>query len=648
MPATQPQQATPTQPVDTGHQYAGPTLGSVAAANPPQQSTDPYAEFGGSVATAPASAAPAPKAGSDPYAEFGGSVTSQTQPSQPTQSNTQSNDSVAKHGLLTRAWNWVTSPVADTMLLPKDIKTSDIIKAAAFEKMFGEAYIPGFNDFDTKAEQHLNESAGKHALKVFISGAAKDASDMAASFTSPVGIATTLAGVGPEAKAGTALAKVAPVAKFLTGTAFGVKGLHDIYQAGTENTPEAWQQRLQGAAQVAGGAAAASEPVAEAASAVSNKLEAPASTVKNIVKGGQPKLQTAIRNAAQTGSDVAAARTAASAEPTENVNVPDEYKNVIDEALKQEPAWTPEKAEPVVKALGKDFEVRGSVGEGKVTDNDLDIWQKKGDLTDAHDTLKNLGFKRVGPTPHGETWTNTETGQNVDLWDAAHEPIKGYGTEQPVTVSEPAENETAPVKTTAGIRTAIEDVSNSVKAKSQALYQQLDKESGGRWQRYEDQIKNLNDKLDEVNGIDDDAYDRLETKRNDIETSQAQMLEELKEKGIDPQIADDAVAHYKQAMALRDLDRAVKSSTVGEARIGGKEVVNPKTFTNRIQKLYDSGRLEQALGETGANDLLKEGYDAVKAKRIQTLAKWTAGILAARYAGGSVLHHIVSAATMAP
>jgi hypothetical protein len=138
----------------------------------------------------------------------------------------------------------------------------------------------------------------------------------------------------------------------------------------------------------------------------------------------------------------------------------------------------------------------------------------------------------------------------------------------------------------------------------------------------------------------------IETKRNDIETSQAQMLEDLKEKGIDPKIADDAVTHYKQAMALRDLDRAVKSSTVGEARIGGKEVVNPKTFTNRVQKLYDSGRLEQALGEEGADALLKEAYAAKTAKSLQTLGKWTAGILAARYAGGSVLHNIVTAATM--
>jgi TolA-binding protein len=201
-------------------------------------------------------------------------------------------------------------------------------------------------------------------------------------------------------------------------------------------------------------------------------------------------------------------------------------------------------------------------------------------------------------------------------------------------------------KTTGGIRTAIEDISNEVKAKSQKLYQQLDRESGGRWQRYEDQINNLNDKLDEVNGIDDEAYDRLETKRNDIETSQAQMLEDLKDKGVDPDVADDAVAHYKQAMALRDLDKAVKGSTAGDARVGLKETVDPKKFVTRVQKLYDSGRLEQALGKDGANALVKEAYAAKGAKSLQTVAKWTAGILAARYAGGSVLHNILTAASM--
>jgi TolA-binding protein len=217
--------------------------------------------------------------------------------------------------------------------------------------------------------------------------------------------------------------------------------------------------------------------------------------------------------------------------------------------------------------------------------------------------------------------------------------------------SEPTETPTAPAKApaakplTGGIRTAIEDVSNDVKAKSQSLYQRLDSESGGRWQRHEDQIKNLNDKMDEVNGIDDEAYDRLETKRNNIETSQSQMIEDLKEKkGIDPKIADDAVAHYKQAMSLRDLDRAVKGSTTGDVRVGLKEKVDPQKFVNRVQKLKDSGRLEQALGKDGANTLLKEAYDAVKAKRIRTAAAWTAGALGlVGYKGSAILPLLAAA-----
>jgi hypothetical protein len=345
--------------------------------------------------------------------------------------------------------------------------------------------------------------------------------------------------------------------------------------------------------------------------------------VKNIVRGGQPKLQGAIRTAAQTGSDVAAARTAA--EAAGHVNVPDQYKAIVDEAMKSEPAWTPESAKPIAKALGKDFEIRGSVAEGKSTDNDLDIWAKNS-KANAADTLTKQGFEYSHDTPHGSVWTKGD--QHIDLWDAEHEPIKGHGADTEVTEETPVK---APVKP-AGIRTTIEDVSNDVKAKSQGLYRQLDQATGGRWQRYEDQIKNIETKMDEVNGVDDDAYDRLETKRNDIETSQAQAIEDLKAKGIDPKIADDAVAHYKQAMALRDLDKAVKISTTGDVRVGMSEKVNPKMFVNRVQKLYDSGRLEQALGDEGADALLKAAYAAKTARSIRN---WTLAVggLAAAYGG---------------
>lgn len=48
---------------------------------------------------------------------------------------------VGKHGLLARAWDWVNQPIFDN-ILPRDIKTSDIVKAAAFEKMFGKRTFP--------------------------------------------------------------------------------------------------------------------------------------------------------------------------------------------------------------------------------------------------------------------------------------------------------------------------------------------------------------------------------------------------------------------------------------------------------------------------------------------------------------------------
>jgi hypothetical protein len=150
--------------------------------------------------------------------------------------------------------------------------------------------------------------------------------------------------------------------------------------------------------------------------------------------------------------------------------------------------------------------------------------------------------------------------------------------------------------------------------------------------------------MDEVNGIDDDAYDRLETKRNDIETIQAQMLDDLKEKGIDPKVAGDAVAHYKQAMALKDLDKAVKGSTSGDVRVGLKETVDPKKFTTRVQKLYDSGRLEQALGKDGADTLLKEAYAAKTAKKVNTWLKVGAGLAAASVGGGYLHNAILSLA----
>ena len=385
--------------------------------------------------------------------------------------------------------------------------------------------------------------------------------------------------------------------------------------------------------------------------------------IKTAINGGQSTVSEAIQDAAQTATDQAELRSA-KIKATEPVRVhpPEVDPAVRDHArlnpfpgedikIKTEPgtlATETEKAtNPTARITGpngssigleldgKTARVKGIINSGKpgdgqrLYDNAIE-WAKDS----GYDTFE--GDKTQ--TQEGKTaWQRISERHNARLSDKGVSSIDLTGS-RPA----PAAEAVAPKTPSAGVRTTIEDASNAVKAKSQGIYKTLDEASGGRWQRYDDALKNIQDKMDEVNGVDDDAYDRLETKRNDIETSQAQLLEDLKAKGIDPETADTAVAHYKQAMALRDLDKAVKSATVGDvARVGGKETVNLKPFVTRIQRLADSGRLDQALGKDGAQALLKEAYAAKTAQDVQKIVKRVliyAGVGAAMGAGAHATH----------
>jgi hypothetical protein len=211
----------------------------------------------------------------------------------------------AKHGLLHRAWDWVNSPIGDNVL-PEGMKTSDIIRAAAFEKMYGQAYIPGINDFDTKADEHFTpekpkmgvkkESNGtshpfvaspethaiRNGIKTFIAGAAKDTSDMAASFTSPLALGTL--SLGELGKVPGAVGKIARTVSPLVGTAFGLQGagqaaIGGYHMAQQGATPENVQETLGGAGQAVLGATA---PLHTAADIGNSLQEAVRPVTKNI------------------------------------------------------------------------------------------------------------------------------------------------------------------------------------------------------------------------------------------------------------------------------------------------------------------------------------------------------------------------------
>ncbi len=159
--------------------------------------------------------------------------------------------------------------------------------------------------------------------------------------------------------------------------------------------------------------------------------EEPESTPRttNLNKDLTPALKASLREVNAAKARIAAPTSAAPRIANPEAGVPKTvYDRLIGDAMQEGPAWTPEKAQPVVDALNKnpglEFEARGSVGEGRSTSNDLDLFQKKGSPADAANTLKGLGFKRVATTAHGETWTNGA--QHIDIWDSEHEPVKGY------------------------------------------------------------------------------------------------------------------------------------------------------------------------------------------------------------------------------
>ena len=368
-----------------------------------------------------------------------------------------------------------------------------------------------------------------------------------------------------------------------------------------------------------------------------------AGLVSQVLKGrkvAQPGAQAAVREATQSG--VEAANTAAAArEATQSaVKVPPEYQDLIDEAMKQEPVWTPEKAQPVIKSLGDNFEVKGSVGEGKVTNNDLDIWQKTGKLSEASDKLTDLGFKKAYDTEHGEVWTNEKTGQNVDLWDAQHEPKAGFGPDQTPEPEEalpiankksPAVSPNAPLLK--GNTTILDDHLDTLAENEKTAYKRMDDTAGFDIKAERQQLANDKYKLSQLGNTDVDITQRgkLIESINDSEARIAQANAKMKTAGVDPNEAD--VLH-RQRMAGQDFKKTLTRYTNADGSVNVKGLLRGSKQL-RFSKYGD--RLEQFFGSTEAADKFVNQLDSMdKLGTHAVKARWVAGLV-----GGYVLPKIV-------
>lgn len=206
------------------------------------------------------------------------------------------------------------------------------------------------------------------------------------------------------------------------------------------------------------------------------------------------------------------------------------------------------------------------------------------------------------------------------------------------------------------IRDVAKDTADAVYAKSKSQYQVLDDATGGRVQRFKDRLDNIRQSLNGLTGTEEDVAKEASLLKAQKETEDAmqEAFKDAKAKGVDPKLIDEANANFKKSQALYDLDKHLKMSASGMRLDVGTsaknpEAVDPSKMFSRMNRLYDSGRLQEAVGQQNAESLLDHANNAyIQQQKIltnQALAKTvgkyavhaaelgTGGALAAHYIG---------------
>jgi hypothetical protein len=149
---------------------------------------------------------------------------------------------------LHKAWKALNTPVAD--LLSTDGNTKRAILGALGQQL-GIDLSP--ENLAYQAQRTDTKHPAVQGIRTFLAGSVGDTASTAAGLTSPLSLGT--AAIGGATQLPRAAGTVAKAAMALNSGAIAGKGVSDIASAGISNTPEAWQQRLNGGAMVAGGAA---------------------------------------------------------------------------------------------------------------------------------------------------------------------------------------------------------------------------------------------------------------------------------------------------------------------------------------------------------------------------------------------------------
>lgn len=172
--------------------------------------------------------------------------------------------------------------------------------------------------------------------------------------------------------------------------------------------------------------------------------------------------------------------------------------------------------------------------------------------------------------------------------------------------------------TAASVQDMGQEVGDSILARSKGSYKLIDKATDNRFSGTEQALKTVN--LDLRSVTNDTEEQALLVRKTRLEMQMNQMMDEAEAKGVPKATVAAAKNDFKQAQAIYDTNHQIRMSTTGvrpgmQGATDVPEEVNSKSLMNRLNKIYNKGRLQQAVGDDGAEDLIGHSATAQKAAR---------------------------------
>jgi hypothetical protein len=195
-----------------------------------------------------------------------------------------------------------------------------------------------------------------------------------------------------------------------------------------------------------------------------------------------------------------------------------------------------------------------------------------------------------------------------------------------------------PKPSAASVQDLGQEVGDSILSRSKANYRMIDTATEGRFSGTEKALKDVNKSLQSV--TNDTEEQALLVRKNRLEMQMDQMMDEAATKGVSQAHVDAAKRDFKQAQAIYDTNHQIRMSTTGvrpgmQGAADVPEEVNSKGLMNRLNKLYNKGRLQQAVGDDGAEDLIGHSANAQKAARNVARNRTAAKIVGGSAAGAA-------------